>query len=358
MKKEEVFPVEKNRKRIIGNGLLFAAILGLTLYGVFHGEDLSAVLAAIRNSSWAWLVPGLFCVVLFIWGEAVILWLLLRSGGWRLRLWRCGLISAVGFFFSAVTPSAGGGQPMQVYFLRREKIPVPISAVTLMAVTITYKLVLVIVGLALALFGRDFLYAHLGGAIALFWLGLTLTVGWVAVLLLLVFHQHLARALMERGLGLLERLRLLRHSESRRARLLASMAQYSETASYFKAHMGLTAGVLAITFVQRFALFTVPWLVYRSFGLTGGSWFQISLLQAMIAVSADMLPLPGGLGVSEALFLPAFDALFGQALLLPAMVLSRGLEFYCRLLISAAFTLVASIVLGNRKPQEKQRVKP
>ncbi len=52
------------------------------------------------------------------------------------------------------------------------------------------------------------------------------------------------------------------------------------------------------------------------------------LLQAVISVSVDMLPLPGGMGISETLFLKIFPPVFGSTLLLPAMVLSRGLGYY------------------------------
>ena len=62
----------------------------------------------------------------------------------------------------------------------------------------------------------------------------------------------------------------------------------------------------------------------------------------MISVSVDMLPLPGGMGISETLFLTIFSPVFG-GLLLPGMVLSRGLGYYGELLISAVFTAVAQL---------------
>ena len=339
-------------KKIAANALLFAGILALTIVAVFHGEDLNAVRSAIRGCDSRWLLPALGCVIVFIGCEAVILRLLLRSEGQRLGLGRCWLVSSVGFFFSAVTPSAGGGQPMQVYFLRKERVPVAVSAVTLMAVTLTYKLVLVVTGLYLAVFRLDFLREHFGNMRPLYWIGLALTGGCVALLMILIFHPRLARTLADRTLDLLERLRILRRRSDRRERLLQSMDRYHETAAYFKSHMGLMALVQAVTFAQRFALFTVPWLVCRAMGLTGVRWQDAAGLQAAIAVAADMLPLPGGLGITEGLFLTAFEPVFGE-LILPAMVLSRGTDFYCRLFISAAFTLAAALILGKHRKREE-----
>lgn len=64
-----------------------------------------------------------------------------------------------------------------------------------------------------------------------------------------------------------------------------------------------------------------------------------------------MLPLPGGMGISEALFLRSFAPVFGT-LLLPAMVLSRGLGYYSELFISAIFTAAAQIYYTVRRGQK------
>ena len=126
------------------------------------------------------------------------------------------------------------------------------------------------------------------------------------------------------------------------------MDVYRETAAYLKAHKGVIVSVILITFVQRMALFAVTWMVYLSLRLKGTPVQDIVLLQGVISISVDMLPLPGGMGISEAPFLRIFPQVFGAALL-PAMVLSRGLGYYSQLLISALFTIVAQVYYLCRK---------
>ena len=41
---------------------------------------------------------------------------------------------------------------MQIYYMKKEKVPIPVSTVILMIVTITYKFVLVAVGIGIAVF--------------------------------------------------------------------------------------------------------------------------------------------------------------------------------------------------------------
>ena len=321
----------KSRKKIIFNGVFLAVVFALTIYGVFHGEDLSSMMDAIHRADKRWLIPGIALVAFFIWGESIIIWYMMRSSGIQLKKRTCFLFSSVGFFFSCITPSASGGQPMQIYYMKKEKISIPVSTVILMIVTITYKLVLVVIGIGIAIFGRGFLHKYLEGILPVFYLGLALNIFCVTFMTILVFHPLLAKAIMVKGMKLLERLHLVKKKDGRLKKLEDSMDTYRNTAAYLKNNPFVIVKVIGITFIQRMALFAVTWFVY----------------QAVISVSVDMLPLPGGMGISETLFLNIFSPVFG-GLLLPGMVLSRGLGYYGELLISAAFTVVAQLTIGKK----------
>ena len=343
---------KNSRKKIIGNALFVAAVFALTVYGVFHGEDLEGMMDAIREADVRWLIPGVLLVLFFIWGESIILWHMLESFGIRLKKRICFLFSSVGFFFSCITPSASGGQPMQIYYMKKEKIPIPVATVILMVVTITYKLVLVVIGLGVVCFGRGFLHRYLEEVLPVFYLGLGLNVFCVAFMTVLVFHPVLTESILRWGLKWLERRRFLRHKEERGAKLGESMEVYRETALYLKEHTGVIWRVIFVTFVQRMALFSVTWTVYLAFGMRGIPVWDVVFLQAVISVSVDMLPLPGGMGISEALFMNIFAPVFGTVLL-PAMVLSRGMGYYGELLISALFTIVAQLYYTFRRVKKR-----
>ena len=337
----------KSRKKIIFNGVFLAVVFALTIYGVFHGEDLSSMMDAIHRADKRWLIPGIALVAFFIWGESIIIWYMMRSSGIQLKKRTCFLFSSVGFFFSCITPSASGGQPMQIYYMKKEKISIPVSTVILMIVTITYKLVLVVIGIGIAIFGRGFLHKYLEGILPVFYLGLALNIFCVTFMTILVFHPLLAKAIMVKGMKLLERLHLVKKKDGRLKKLEDSMDTYRNIAAYLKNNPFVIVKVIGITFIQRMALFAVTWFVYQAFGLHGTGFWEILFLQAVISVSVDMLPLPGGMGISETLFLNIFSPVFG-GLLLPGMVLSRGLGYYGELLISAAFTVVAQLTIGKK----------
>lgn len=62
--------------------IFLIVVFALTLYSVFKGEDLHAVMRAIiRVNPW-YLLPGIAGVVIFIWGESIIIYYMF---GTRLR---------------------------------------------------------------------------------------------------------------------------------------------------------------------------------------------------------------------------------------------------------------------------------
>lgn len=61
-------PRDEKQKKIIFNGVFLAVVFALTIYGVFHGEDLSSMMDAIHRADKRWLIPGI-ALVAFLSGE-------------------------------------------------------------------------------------------------------------------------------------------------------------------------------------------------------------------------------------------------------------------------------------------------
>lgn len=342
----------RNKKKAIFNTIFLILIFSITVYMVFKGEDLGEIIHTVRQADPVYLLISVVCVVLFILGESVIIFYMMRTLGAKVKMGHCALYSFVGFFFSCITPSASGGQPMQIYFMKKDKLPIPVTTLVLMIVTITYKAVLVVIGIVIWIFGRGFLEGYLGQYMWVFYLGVGLNIFCVTFMMILVFAPGLAKWIMVKGLKLIEHFRFLKPKTTRLEKLEASMDQYHETAAFWASHKLVILKVLLITMAQRILLFTVTYWVYRSLGFHGYSIITLTILQSVISVSVDMLPLPGGMGISESLYLVMFAPVFGEALL-PAMLLSRGISYYAQMLISAAMTCVAHLIIGRKEQEEE-----
>ena len=185
--------MSKKTKRNLFNALFLVALLGLTIWAVFKDQDFGVILHTLSQIAPGFLLAGFILVIVYVCSESVIIKYLLSTVQIKVPLFNCIRYSFVGFFYSCITPSATGGQPMQIYFMKKEDIPVPIATVILLVVTITYKFVLVVVGIGLWLFAGGFLAEYVAEARWVFYLGILLNVGCVILMCVVVFHPSFAK---------------------------------------------------------------------------------------------------------------------------------------------------------------------
>ena len=349
---EERKPKKKLNKNLM-NALLFVLILGATLYGVFHGQDPASLREALRGCRAEWLVLAAVCVVISLLGEGLGEWAVLRSLGMVSGPGLCILSSCVGFFFSAITPSSTGGQPMQVYYMRQRGIPVSVGSMTLLVTAVCYKGVLVVISLGLLIFAPGFLRDSLGNMMFLYYIGVGITTVWTIFLLFVIFRQRTARSILVWIMSILEQMHILKDRESRQASFEVSMDMYADSAAFLRGHPRVMAESLLCLLARRLANYSVAWCVYRGMGLQGTGWLTIALGQAVIGICADMLPLPGGMGITEALFVRVCAASFG-ALALPGMILSRGVGHYSQLLLCGAASMLALFFAAKGRGEEEE----
>ena len=126
-------------------------------------------------------------------------------------------------------------------------------------------------------------------------------------------------------------------------KLRAFMAEYATGAHHIKKNPGLVMALFVITLARLTIFYMMPWFVALAFGVSGHTAFQMVGLQAMLTLAVSSLPFPGSVGISEGTSLLIFGMMFSSGLLLPAMLLLRGISFYAVLAASGMVFLSTSL---------------
>ncbi len=332
----------KNYKKIF-NVFFVILCFVLTIYYVFHGEDLASIITYMKKAKASYWVLGVFLVIAFIISESYIIYYLLNTLKHKTKFTHCCLYSFVGFFFSCITPSASGGQPAQAVFMRKDNIPIPVSTVVLLLVTISYKTILLVYG-AFVLIFKPFVIMHYLKP-AMYWvrLGMALNLVVVGFMLVLTLKPRITEAIVLGLFNLLSKVFKSAKIEKYRDKTENAMENFVTKSRFLVTHKKLMLKVFGMTFIQRTFLFLITYYVCLSFNARDIGVFDVTVLQGNISVAADMLPLPGGMGITEYLFISVFTPVVGKDLTVPVMIVSRGLSYYTQLLISALMTGVAYI---------------
>lgn len=337
-------------RKKLWNGAVFIGIMLLTFYAVFRGQDYRRVGEALKQLSVPWLLLAVLTALFFVSAEGCMIWYLLRStGNTKSSLGRCIVYSFIGFFYSGITPSATGGQPAQLYYMKKDGNSLADSSVVLMTVALIYKFVLAIIGGLMLVFWLPSLKKYLQGYLWLYCLGLMLNVILVAAIFVMMAAPGRMKGIICRAEQILVRIGILRRSSERKGKIDGFMQGYRETVRFLLTNGKKLCLLICFTFLQRASVFLLTALIYRGFSLRGTGMVTIMLLQASVLIAVDMLPLPGAQGITEFLYCRIFGGIFTGAYLMPSLYVTRGINFYFLLFVSLTVVLVNRMIGGKQR---------
>ena len=329
-----------SRKKII-QFIVFLAIMLLTFYAVFRKQELPEIWAAVTQMSWGYVMAALLLGLFFVSAEGIMMKYLFASMGEESNMRRCLLYSWVGFFYSGITPSATGGQPMQLYYMKKDGHKASDATVILMTMALVYKLVLVVAGIGILALWYQPLKSYMKGYMLFYFVGIFLNLGVV----LIIIGVMLFPAILIKCANVFDALMIWLHiwkvNPDRQTKVQGFVESYRHAVGFMIKHRIQLMVIIAITILQRTSMLLLTYLVYCGFHLHGEGMGKIMVLQAAVYITVDMLPIPGAQGITELVYKTVF--------LVPSMMVSRGMNFYIPLLICAVAAIWAAYGTSNQK---------
>lgn len=334
------------------------ALAALTVWAVLRqsGElSLAGILADLRGAQPGWLLLAALAAVSYPALEAGGLCCLLRTLDFRPAPQRGLLYGAADIYFSAITPSASGGQPASAYFMIRDGVPAGAATVSLLVNLILFSLARLGLGL-LALICR---WRELGG---LSLLSLVLIAGGFLVLALLIWGFFAAlgqgRRLfrwLDRFLRWLGRRRLLQRPERWCAKLDKMRADYETGAATMRGRAPVLGRAFLWNLGQNAAQSAVPLLLHLALSGDPALCGPLFSIQCLNAVGCSCVPIPGAMGAADFLMVDSFSTLLGRTAAFRLEMLSRGLSFYLCVTASGLLTAFGALTRGRVKQTARRR---
>ncbi|SCH87249.1 MULTISPECIES: lysylphosphatidylglycerol synthase transmembrane domain-containing protein [unclassified Romboutsia] len=336
----------KNNKnlfyKILKNGGLFLILIAITFYFIFKSLDINKVIKTISQINIFYIIPAIVCMCVYIFCEASNTKRNLIALGYNPSIFRCINYSVNGFFFSSITPSASGGQPMQAYQMCKDDIKISHATLVLLIELIFFQVVTIMFSLIGFFTQQSLLLRSIGSIKYLLVLGLILNIIALLFLLSAIFSYSAIRKVFDFVIKLIESLGYNKVKKIR-DKVYSIINEYEECSLYITRNKTIILKTFLTTCIQIFAIHSIPYWVYRSFGFSGYSIFTFVGVQAVLFIAVCALPLPGAVGVSESGFLMLFKLLFPIRVLSEAMLISRGISFYLFLFLSGILLIILKI---------------
>lgn len=330
------------RTRQLLNILFLLLLVAVTVVVLFTATDIK--LGDIKNflvgCDPKWIVAAFAAMLGFVLFEAVSLHFILRGLGERPRIASSIAFSAADTYYSAITPSASGGQPAAAFYMVKSGVGAGKASFALVFNLAAYTLSIIVIGFV-ALAVRPAFFSLTDG-----WFPKVLIiVGFVVQGLLLAFFigcMFWGSAVKKLGHGiisLLSKTRIVKQTEKWRGRLDREVDKYKDCLSEIKHHPCMTLVNFLCNLGQRTCHVLIPCFVLLAADSTV-NFFDLFACSALVTIGYNSIPLPGGVGVYEYLYPNIYCIVFpSEAFVLSALMVSRAISYYICMMLSGAYTL-------------------
>lgn len=342
---------QKSQKGRIASFAVMILFVALTLFLIFKNYELATILSILQNTNMLFILAACLCMFLYIFLEAAAIRTITRSLGVKQSVFKSGVYACVDLYFSAITPSSEGGQPLMIYTMNKDGISISKATITAVLFTNSFTGSLLLCTAIAALLSPHILFFDNWYFRICLIIGLIVSLAIMIGCLLLLRFGHHAKRLATRLIRILCKIRLLRHPEKAEGKVDKAILDFAQCRHYIAKHPFLTVRVLLLAFLQRVVFFTVPYFIYLSFGLNMASFSKIFAIQVATQMSVYALPIPGSAGATEAMLLLMYETIYTEDQAVSAMLLARGVTFYLNIIFCGLVTLINNLV-SSRKNKE------
>lgn len=341
--------LKKIRSRIPWGLVFNIFIVGLTIFlivfFIFSKDGFIDLLNSGVKINVLWLLFAVFMHLSNIAIDATIIYLFVKESTPDFSLKDAIVVSMVGQFYCAITPSASGGQPMQILSMTRMGVSGANGTAALIQKFLVWQFTLT----AYSVFAMVAKFSMFVGSLdyamwVLTAIGFTGQILTIVVLLLASFNKSFTSKLIGGIFRFLGKIHLMKNVDQRIVNLNKTLNSFHECNKTLNKNKALVVKVYVLTFIQLTILFLVPFCIAMSFGVgeKNGNVNMLDMLcaQSYVSMVSGLVPLPGGSGAAEYCFSQFFGSFFDAQMIKSAILIWRTITYYGTIMVSLPFAAV------------------
>lgn len=357
------------RKNII-NICVLAALIGVTFFVIFNNNDgfgVNSLVNFVSDIHLPFLIGAFVCMIMNIGFKGISIGVLSRALGYRRSLPRNYAYASADIYFSAITPSATGGQPASAYYMVKDDIPISHTTAILSVNLFMYTASLIALAV-ITFFLRPSLFINLESWVvkACIIIGLLVQLLLLTIYLLIMISEKAVIRIATWLVNILAFLHIVKHKREYLGRINASVTRFKKSVILLRNKRKALLASFLLNFAERITYISIGVLVFYGamynipeLAGTKVDVLDVYALEAFCWFGAYCVPLPGAVGASEAIFNSVFAMIISNNVLLSStMITTRGINFYVMMIFAGVVTLLhhirVKIAAHKQKAQSDQ----
>lgn len=311
--------------------LINVAVIAATAFSEFGNSTNAAKLSEVPINGW-WLVPAVICFLIAITAEIYKYVLMMREMTRdklhfdKKRAWSVARRTVLlGKYYDNITPAAVGGQPFQIYYMRKNsKLPNGVSTSIPIFGMISGQIGFIIIAILCFLLGSLSIDNAVLIGTACF--GLLFYAFWPVVVMIATFLPNSTAELINVIVKFLAKIHLVKNKKETIIKVESEVNEYAKSVRRILKTHGLFTRTALLSVVFNALVATIPFFVLTAFG---GNVDFLPCFVTTVAVTSAVyfVPTPGNTGAAEGAFFLVFSAL-SSGYVFWAMLVWRFFSYY------------------------------
>jgi len=326
--------MKNNLKKFVINIVIILIVLIIVLYFSLR-NNYHEIINSIINMNHLCVVIAIICLCLCRFLFSITHYNVIKLNNEDVSLKRCLQINFIILFFHGITPFAGGGQPMEVYYLHNENIRVTKATNITLQNFIIYQISFVFISILALLYNLYFdMFPsdHLIKKLVI--LGFTINILVLIFTFILSFGRKISTFLCDKLIRVGVDMKFIKDEKKTREKINDYLDGFYNNAMELSKHKKMVIKMLLIDLLAIIVLYSMPYFIALGFGINLNI-IKVVVTTAYVMTIGSFVPVPGGTGGIEYGFVFFFSYLIRGTVVNAIMLIWRFVSYYLGMIFGA-----------------------
>lgn len=249
-------------------------------------------------------------------------------------------------FFHSITPFASGGQPWQIYKLKKEGLTVGEGTIVAIQDFIAFQSALIILGIIAVISNQIFnIIPNNSHLIYLVIIGFILNILVIIFLFIIAFSKKWNKKILNLIIRFLSKIKIIKNKEETITKSEEFIKNFHESAEILFQDKKNFVRIIVLNFFALVFQYSIPYFLMLGLGIKE-NYYYVIIASAYVMLIDSMMPTPGSTGGLEYGFMSFFSVFVKESKLSAIMIVWRMITYYFGL-------IMGSIILGFSKEGKK-----
>lgn len=338
---------KKSKIKSILNIFIFICITVLVLYFLLK-DNFKEVVDGLLHANIVWILVSIFFIFGYWFFKSVIFYKFTRKFNKDYKFTKAFKLQLMTNFFNAVTPFASGGQPFQIYSLKKQGIEITNATNIIVENFIVYQIALVTFGIISIISNYFFhFFEDVGFLRQLVTMGFIINTLITLGLFVIAFTKGFNKIVVGWVINLLSKIKIVKNKEKTLENWNTYISNFHNGAKILVANKWFFIKAILCAILALACQYLIPVvLLYSTGDYTSFNGFESIVACSYVMLIGSFVPIPGGTGGLEYGFMAFYGNFISGTTLNVILILWRFVTYYLGLIIGA---IAVNIKEGEQK---------